>query len=284
MSLILAVLLAQVGPSVGPGAGGALPQAPLDIRRKRTDAVVPAESSKLTQCLTLARSDPLAAEEQAEGWAGIARGSERAEAGHCRGVALSALGRWSEASATFVEAREVAPSNELARKARLGAMAGNAALAGNEPARADTLLAAAHNDALAAPDPVLAGDIAVDWSRAVVALGRTGEAATLLAGARGASLGNAEGWLLSATLSRRQGKLGEAQAQIEEAARLDPPNSSIGLQIGLEAGVIAVLGGRDTAARKSWQSVIAAAPESAEAKSAQSYLDQLGPEAPPAAK
>jgi tetratricopeptide (TPR) repeat protein len=268
MSLILAVLLAQVGPSVGPGAGGALPQAPLEIHRKRSDAAVPAESGKLTQCLVLARSDALTAEE----------GPERADAGHCRGVALSTLGRWSEAAAALAEARELAPTNELARKARLGAMAGNAALGGGDAARADALLAAAHNDALAAPDPVLAGDIAVDWSRAVVALGRLPEAAALLAGARSASPSNAEGWLLSATLSRRMSKLGEAQAQIEAAGRLDPLNP----QIGLEAGVIAVLDGRDAAARKSWQSVITAAPESGEAKTAQSYLDQLGPEAPPA--
>lgn len=34
MSLMLALLLAQVGPSVSPGAGGALPQAPLEIPRK----------------------------------------------------------------------------------------------------------------------------------------------------------------------------------------------------------------------------------------------------------
>jgi tetratricopeptide (TPR) repeat protein len=278
MSLILAVLLAQVGPSVGPGAGGALPQAPLEIHRKRSEAAVPAESGKLTQCLALARSDALSAEEQAEGWAATAKGPERADAGHCRGVALSTLGRWSEAATALAEARALAPTNELARKARLGAMAGNAALGGGDAARADALLAAAHNDALAAPDPLLAGDIAVDWSRAVVALGRLPEAAALLAGARSASPSNAEGWLLSATLSRRMSKLGEAQAQIEAAARLDPLNPLI----GLEAGVIAVLGGRDSAARKSWQSVIAAAPESAEAKTAQSYLDQLGPEAPPA--
>lgn len=276
MSLILAVLLAQMGPSVGPGAGGALPQAPLDIRRKRTEAAEPAVAGKLSECLALARSDALAAAERAEVWATSAKGHERAEAGHCRGVALSARGRWSEAAAAFAEAREVTPSNELARRARLGAMAGNAALAGNDAARADALLAIAHNDALAAPDPVLAGDIAVDWSRAVVARGRDAEAATLLEAAKAASPGNADAWLLSATLARRLGKLGEAQTQIEQAARLSPLDPLI----GLEAGVIAVLGGRDAAARKSWQSVIAAAPDSAEATVAQSYLDQLGPEVP----
>lgn len=277
MSLTLALLLAQIGPSASVGAGGALPQAPLDIRRKRTEAAAPVEAGKLSQCLTLARSDALAAEEQAEAWRADAKGPERTEASHCRGVALSALGRWSEAVAVFDDARELAPSNELARKARFGAMAGNAALAGGDAVQADARFAAAHNDALAAPDPVLAGDIAVDWSRAVVALGKLEDAGKLLEAARAASPGNAEGWLLSATLSRRTGKLAEAQAQILQAVLFAPLDPAI----GLEAGVIAVLAGRDEAARKSWKSVIAAAPDSAEAATAKSYLDQLGPEPAP---
>jgi TolA-binding protein len=62
---------------------------------------------------------------------------------------------------------------------------------------------------------------------------------------------------------------------IERAAQLFPVDP----EIGLEAGVIAVLSGRDEAARKSWLSVIKAAPNSPSAKTAQGYLDQLGPEA-----
>ena len=59
-------------------------------------------------------------------------------------------------------------------------------------------------------------------------------------------------------------------------------------QVGLEAGVIAVLSGRDDAARKSWQSVIAAAPDSDEAKTAHGLSRaarrsaQRGPAAAPA--
>ena len=57
-------------------------------------------------------------------------------------------------------------------------------------------------------------------------------------------------------------------------APLDP-------EVGLEAGVIAALGGRDEAARKSFTSVIHAAPGSDLARRAQQYLDQLGPAAAP---
>jgi hypothetical protein len=50
--------------------------------------------------------------------------------------------------------------------------------------------------------------------------------------------------------------------------------------VALEAGLIAVLAGRDEAARKSWQSVIAIAPTSAEAQTARDYLAQLEGAAP----
>jgi hypothetical protein len=40
--------------------------------------------------------------------------------------------------------------------------------------------------------------------------------------------------------------------------------------------VIAVLAGRDDAARRSWQSVLTAAPDSSEAATAKVYLAQLG--------
>jgi Flp pilus assembly protein TadD len=73
-------------------------------------------------------------------------------------------------------------------------------------------------------------------------------------------------------LLRRLDRLGEAQTAIEQAAALAPANP----EIGLEAGVIAVLGARDAAARASWQSVITLAPESPAAATAKEYLAQLG--------
>jgi hypothetical protein len=46
-------------------------------------------------------------------------------------------------------------------------------------------------------------------------------------------------------------------------------------EVGLEAGVIAVLDGRDEAARANWESVIALDPESPFAETARGYLAQL---------
>jgi cytochrome c-type biogenesis protein CcmH/NrfG len=117
-------------------------------------------------------------------------------------------------------------------------------------------------------------------ARALVSLDRAAEAQSALAEARRLAPGDAEVFLLSATLARRGQDLKAAQGFIETAALLDPVDP----RIGLEAGVIAVLGGRDDAARKSWQSVIAAAPDSAPARSARAYLAQLADAAPVAQK
>ncbi|MCA1661228.1 MAG: hypothetical protein LC648_03285, partial [Novosphingobium sp.] len=80
-------------------------------------------------------------------------------------------------------------------------------------------------------------------------------------------------WLLGATLARRQGDLAAAQRQIEVAGSLAPKDP----EVGLEAGVIAMLAGNEAAARKAWESTQAVAPGSKAAQTATGYLAQLGP-------
>ena len=280
MPLFLALLLAQVGPLVSPGAAPALPHQTV-LPPRRTTRVRPAalpvtpEPSRQQLCLTQADATPDDAEEAALAWLATAPAEEKALAGECLGAALSRQEQWSDARAAFIAARDAAAEKVL--RARLGAMAGNAALAEGDATAALTALDGARSDA--AGDSALAGDIALDRARALVALKRDAEAGTALAEARAAQPANAQAWLLSATLSRRQGKLTEAQGQIEKAAELLPVDP----EIGLEAGVIAVLAGRDEAARKSWRSVLAAAPQSDAAATARGYLAQLDPAGTPPA-
>lgn len=273
MSLTLALLLAQVGPMVSPGTAPPLRSAPLEIHRAKPDAAPPLPT-RLQECLALAGRDPLAAIEVAEGWLGTVKGSPQADPQHCMGIAQNYLSRWSDAEQAFGAARDAVAANERGRKASLGAMAALAALDQQAFERAEAAFLAAHTDALAAGRNELAGDISIDRSRALVALNRLTEAEAALAEGRTASPANPAGWLLSATLSRRQGSLAQAQSQIERAAQLMPVDP----QIGLEAGVIAVLSGREASARKSWQSVIEISPASDEAKTARAYLDQLSAE------
>lgn len=262
---VLVPLLAQVGP------GTALPQAPVEIHHRQQQSAP--EPSRLARCLAQTKSDPAAAIDLALIWRASEAGALRAEAEQCLGVAQSRTGRWSEAEESFIAARDDTPVSERSLRAMRGAMAGNAALAADRAAAALALLDVARSDALDAADPAQAGEIAIDRARALVALERPAEAAAALAEARDRSPGNPQAWLLSATLARREGNLAEAQSQIQRAAEINPRDP----EIGLEAGVIAVLSGRDAAARQSWQSVIAAAPGSEAAKVAQGYLDQLGP-------
>ncbi|HCF25081.1 MULTISPECIES: tetratricopeptide repeat protein [unclassified Novosphingobium] len=269
---ILAPLLLQVGP------GGALPQAPLQIPRKKDAAVAKVAGAdpfdaQLRECLDLAMSRPADAIEVAQNWLAAAKTMrERAGAKQCQAMALTRIDGWAEAATLFLSAREDTPVTDLGERARLGALGGNAHLAAGDASAALIALDVAKGDAAKGSDAKLKAAIAIDRARALVALNRPDEAAAALAEARSAAPANAQAWLLSATLSRRQGKLADAQQQIERAAELMPVDP----EIGLEAGVIAVLAGRDDAARKSWESVIRAAPGSDIAKIARGYLDQLG--------
>jgi len=276
---ILALLLMQAGPLVT--GGSAPPIQPVPLPRigagATTSPVAPAaptaEPSRLELCLQAADENPLAAIEEAEEWLKLAKGSATVDPQLCRGTALSALERWDEAEAAYLAGRDAVPTSEPARRAQLGAAAAIAAGEAGAAARELALLDEAHADALRGGDPALAGHIALDRASPLSKGGRIAQAAAALAEARTALPGFYQAWLISARFSRQQKQLAEAQQQIERAADLMPVDP----EIGLEAGIIAVLSGRDEAARKSWQSVIAAAPNSAIAKVAQSYIAQLGP-------
>ena len=284
MSLLHALLplIAQVGPFTAPGTTGT--PFPETVKRPspRSVATRPAldvsrRSTRAANCMAAADGDAERAVTLAETWLKTAKAAERVDAQMCLGLARSRLEQWDEAQSAFLAGRDLAGADRLMR-VRLGAMAGNAALAAAAPDRALTTLDAARAEVKGLASPALEARIALDRARALVALKRDAEAQDALADARTAAPANAEAWLLSATLSRRLGNLAEAQARIERAAALLPVDPAI----GLEAGVIAVLTGRDEAARKSWQSVLAAAPDSPEAATAKTYIAQLAPAKPAA--
>jgi tetratricopeptide (TPR) repeat protein len=230
------------------------------------------DQTRLAVCMEQAGKSPQTAIVTASGWIGTATGGARAYPQQCLGFADTLLERWQPAEQAFLTGHDQADEADHALRARLAAMAGNAARADgrNEAALADFELAVA--DAGKSGNAKLGGDIQTDRARALAALGKLDEVAAALEIARRDSPQNADTWLLSATLARRQNDLASAQSRIETAIGLDPKNPDI----GLEAGVIAALGGRDEAARKSFQSVIDVSPGSPEAETAKSYLDQLG--------
>lgn len=274
LTVLLPLALLQVGPAPAPTPVTAVPPE-LQNRPPRAAPLRDRPESRpaIEQCLELARSDPARARAFAEEWVSRTRGTQRAIGQHCLGVAASGEGDWTSAAAAFLAARDLAARNEAGEnrfRARMGALAGSALLAGGEPAQALAALDQARSEA--SGDARLGGAIALDRATAFVALERPNEAKIALGEARALVPQEPHAWLLSATLARRQGELADAQAHIERAAELDPRDPAI----GLEAGVIAALDGREDAARQSFASVVAAAPDGPYAAPAHAYLAQLG--------
>ena len=276
MSMLLALAL-QVGyhPGVPDTLGAPDELVNRPPRPERSDTPSNPTSAWLADCLKQLETDPARAHTQAQIKAGETSGADRVIANHCLGLAATELGLWADARTAFLAARDETPEKEHAARARFGTMAGNAALGAGQAEDALALLAAAETDARAAGSAPLEAFAALDRARALVALEREQEAIGALAAATRLAPDMGEGWLLTATLFRRLGRLEDAQEAIEKAARLAPME----VGVGLEAGVIAVLAGRDEAARQSWQSVIATQPDSLAAQTAKEYLAQLGPAA-----
>jgi tetratricopeptide (TPR) repeat protein len=234
-------------------------------------AVAPLEQARLDLCLDRAREDPATAMVEASTWLGEVAAPETSYPQQCLGYAYTLLLRWDAAESTFLAAREAELEINRFRRAQLAAMAGNAALADNRPDAALAALGLAATDAAVAGNAGLRAIIETDRARAMVMQAREGEAEAVLAAARSFDAQNALAWLLSATLARRLGKLDEAQGFIETASALSPDYP----EIGLEAGVIAMLHGREEAAKASWESVVAIEPGSEAAAAAHGYLAQL---------
>lgn len=272
MSLLLPVTLMLMQVGIDPRSGQ-VPGVPDELRDRPPRGAAPSTPapvrSAIETCLTTARSDPAKARALAEQWIARTTGPQRAAGNHCLGVAAGNAGDWAAASAAFLAARDGAAEPRF--RARMGTLAGSALLTQDKPAEALVALDIARGEA--ANDAPLGGEIALERAVALVQLKRGAQAGAALAEARRLRPGDANAWLLSATLARRQGDLAAAQQHIERAAALDPRD----LAVGLEAGVIAALGGREAAARRSFESVIAAAPDSAQAATARTYLAQLKP-------
>ena len=234
------------------------------------------EDDRLQLCIERAGKDPATSLAEASAWVAAAKGANRSKPLECLGQIYTVLLRWDAAEGAFAEAAGVTLLDDDARRSALFAQAGNAALAGGHADRA-----LAHLDAaVGVPGigPLARGQAEIDRGRALVALDRLEDAVAALAAAQRDAPDDADAWLLGATVARRRGDYAAAQRQIEVAGKI----ASTDPEIGLEAGVIAMLDGREPAARKAWESVMLVAPESKEAETAKGYLAQIGAAPPPA--
>ena len=224
------------------------------------------EATRFEACATLAETDPARTLAEAGTWR-IAGGGVLAR--QCEGLAYVTQKRWLPAATAFEAAAREADIKADGRAAILWVQAGNAALAGNDPAKA-----ALYFDGALARGQLTGealGEAHLDRARARAALGDMKAARTDLDLATKHVPADPLGWLLSATLARKMNDLPRAQADIAEAAKRSPDDASV----ALEAGNIAVLSGRDDAARTAWEAAIKLSPNSPSAKAAAESLARL---------
>lgn len=231
----------------------------------------PELQSWLGQCLAQIEADPSRAHVQAQIRRDTSTGTERILANHCLGLASVAMQRWAEAQRAFTASMAEAPETEARWRARLGAMAGNAAFMAREAQVAIRILNQAYLDATDASAIELQAHILVDKARVLVHLNELNAAQTAIAEAKILDPKNAEIYLLSASLMRTQGRLEEAQEQIELALQLEPAKP----EIILEAGLILMLDDKEGAARLQWEKLINLSPNTPYSEIARDYLKQL---------
>ncbi len=274
MSILFALLL-QVGPNpVAPPPGAEEDILNRPPRPETSEQFSNPTSAWLAECLDLIEEDAARAHTKAQIRRNETSGADRVIANHCLGLASTDLGLWEDARIAFLAAHDETPSDEPRARSRFALMAGNAALAGGEYEAARNLMGVALLEAQTAASAPLQALAATDLSRALMSLDDAEGALDALETATSLQPENGEGWLLKATLLRRMDRLEEAQAAIETAVGIIPLDG----RVGLEAGVIAILSGRDNAARQSWQSVIDTQPDSLAAQTAKEYLAQIGPD------
>jgi len=231
---------------------------------------VPAQyAAKFQACLDQAVESPDKGVAFAQQWR-IEGGSFYAR--NCMGFALARAERWPAAIVAFEQgAEEAERSGEMVQSGRLWAQAGNAALAGGDAAKARGEFDAALARGL--PDGVEKGEVHLDRARALVALNDSKGARDSIDIALVQVPRDPLGWLLSATLARRDGEMKLAQAHIARAVQLSPDDASV----ALEEGNIAILSDHEDMARSAWQRAARLGPETPAGKAAADNLSRLAP-------
>lgn len=262
---------AQKAASSGAGATQTAP-APARAPAPQPDGplpIPPEHAARFQACIDAAATAPDDGIAEAEKWR-IEGGGFYAR--QCLGFAYARAERWTAAVVALEQAAEEAErSGDRTHSARLWAQAGNAALAGGNPARAREDLDAALARGL--PDGIDKGEAFLDRARALVALGDLAQARESIDHAMELAPQDPLGWLLSATLARRQDQMTLAQAHIARAVKMSPDDASV----ALEEGNIAVLTGHEDVARAAWSRAARLAPDAPAGKAAADNLARLTP-------
>ena len=223
------------------------------------------DPARVATCQKLVASDPKAAVEQASAWADR---DKSVPARQCLGLAFVAAERWGPAEAALAQAAAQAEATQDGRAPQIWSQAANAALAGDQPAKAREDLD--HVISLSGLPPTLAGEAWIDRARADVALDDLGQARIDMDKGLALVPQDPFGWLLSATLARRQKDLPRAQKDVALALKSAADDPSV----QLEAGNIAAAAGQMDAARAAWTRAAQMAPDDPAGQAAKAALNQ----------
>lgn len=239
---------------------------PLLLALQASSTLPTMEEVQLDECLATAAQDPKSGIVNANEWLGK-NGGWRAR--QCLGFAYHKEGNYKASEAAFLQAVTEAERQKSSEAGKLWLQAGNAALAGGDGARAVT-----HFDAAIAKGGFTGealGEVYIDRARANGTKGDMAAVKADLAKAHELVPQDPLGWLLSATLARREGDLVRARADIAIAAKIATEDPAI----ALEAGNIAISANDNAGARKNWQAAIELSPDSPYAATAKEHLVQL---------
>ena len=229
-------------------------------------AAAPADSGdaqRYQACLATAGSEPAKAIPEATKWIGAGGG---VPARHCLALAYLANKEYVPASLALEGAARAAEALKDPHVGELWGQAGNAALMGGKNDAAVGYFTSAV--AATGNDPQGRAEVLIDRARALVELKRLDEARADLTQATTLEPESPFGWLLRATLARRQNDLKGAESSIMEAVRRAPDDADV----QLEAGNIAAAKGEPDLARQAWTAAAAAAPGSPAAIAASQAL------------
>jgi len=245
----------------------------------------PSDPTRYAACIELAPKDPARALELAYAW--------RLDSGtsvpvrHCLAVAQMHA-RHHDAALKNYEAAGIASEDANDGQAiALWRQAADAALIAQRPAEAVRFL----TRALTRPggailSPRAEADLRLARAEALVESGKLTEAMADLDAVTSSVPDNITGWLLKATLHRRQSELPAAETALLKAAALAPEAPDV----TLEAGNIAAAKGDMALARQAWEAAAAdgadtpagQAANAALGRSATAVQKPLTPDAPPA--
>lgn len=221
---------------------------------------------RLNECLDLSIEDPAAGIFAANEWK-IDGGDFFAD--HCLGFAYAVDFKFELAMDAFESAAQGAARVQDDRSARFWLQAANSAIAAQKPLAAIGYIDAAL--ALQTLEGEQLGEAHLDKARALVGLDLEDQAGEQLLLAQKFVPQDPLVWLLSATLSRRQGNIEQARSAIDVAARLVPTDPAI----ALEQGNIEIIAGNYTAAQAHWRNALAIKSDGRVADTVRSLLAQL---------